>query len=246
MGFLRVAPGGRRSSRLYAWRTQRYPCRSEQEDRRLDLAAKTGGQRHYSSIIIAEIGGVRQYVQLTDKSLAGVAPKDGKLLWKAARKGGRLLSPPLSTLMATCMSLGYGIGCNLFKVAKGSDFTATQVYANKVMVNHHGGVVKLGEYLYGHSDSKGWTCQDFKSGEAMWQEKEKLGKARSFTRMGGSIVAKKGERGGCPCGSHRRRFLSKREGSLRLTGAGRRVGRIRSSRAASSTSATRTCCCVMT
>jgi outer membrane protein assembly factor BamB len=34
----------------------------------------------------------------------------------------------------------------------------------------------VGEYIYGYSDGKGWTCQDFKSGDAKWQEKEKLGK----------------------------------------------------------------------
>jgi outer membrane protein assembly factor BamB len=132
---------------------------------------------HYSSIIIAEIDGVRQYVQLTDKSLAGVAPNDGKVLWKTARKGATAVIPtPIYADGHVYVTSGYDIGCNLFKVAKGSDFTATQVYANKVMVNQHGGVVKLGEHLYGHSDTKGWTCQDFKSGEAQWQEKNKLRK----------------------------------------------------------------------
>jgi outer membrane protein assembly factor BamB len=54
---------------------------------------------------------------------------------------------------------------------------AERVYGNnKVMVNHHGGVVKVGDYVYGYSDGKGWTCQDFTTGEAKWQEKEKLGK----------------------------------------------------------------------
>jgi outer membrane protein assembly factor BamB len=47
----------------------------------------------YSSIIVAEIDGVRQYVQLTDKSIAGVAPKDGKVLWKAVRKGSTAVIP---------------------------------------------------------------------------------------------------------------------------------------------------------
>ena len=132
---------------------------------------------HYSSIIIAEIDGVRQYVQLTDKSLAGVAPNDGKVLWKTARKGATAVIPtPIYADGHVYVTSGYDIGCNLFKVAKGSGFTATQVYANKVMVNQHGGVVKLGEHLYGHSDTKGWTCQDFKSGEAQWQEKNKLRK----------------------------------------------------------------------
>ncbi len=132
---------------------------------------------HYSSIIVAEIDGVRQYIQLTDKSLAGVSPKDGQILWKTARKGATAVIPtPIYADGHVYVTSGYGIGCNLFKVAKGSDFTATQVYANKVMVNQHGGVLKVGEYLYGHSDSKGWTCQNFKSGEAVWQEKDKLGK----------------------------------------------------------------------
>ena len=148
------------------------------------LNKKTGGliwqskdwtdNAHYSSIIVAEIDGLRHYIQLTDKSIAGVAPEDGKVLWKAARKGSTAVIPtPICADGYVYTTSGYGIGCNLFKVAKGSAFTATQVYANKVMVNHHGGVVKLGEYLYGHSDSKGWTCQKFQSGEARWQEKDK-------------------------------------------------------------------------
>ncbi len=151
---------------------------------------------HYSSIIIAEIDGVRQYVQLTDKSLAGVAPNDGKVLWKTARKGATAVIPtPIYADGHVYVTSGYDIGCNLFKVAKGSDFTATQVYANKVMVNQHGGVVKLGEHLYGHSDTKGWTCQDFKSGEAQWQEKNKLRKGSLVYADGRLYCREEAEKG---------------------------------------------------
>ena len=67
---------------------------------------------------------------------------------------------------------GYGTGCNLFKIAKtNAGFTATQVYANKVMVNHHGGVLLRGDHIYGYSDGKGWSCQEFKTGKAVWQQK---------------------------------------------------------------------------
>jgi outer membrane protein assembly factor BamB len=131
----------------------------------------------YSSVIVSEIDGVRQYVQLTEKSVAGIAPKDGKLLWKAARKGATaVIATPICAEGYVYVTSGYGIGCNLLKVAKGSGFSATQVYANKVMENHHGGVVKIGEYLYGYSEGKGWTCQNFKTGQAVWQEKARLGK----------------------------------------------------------------------
>ena len=39
----------------------------------------------YSSLVVGELGGVRQYVQLTGDSVAGVAAKDGKLLWRFAQ-----------------------------------------------------------------------------------------------------------------------------------------------------------------
>jgi outer membrane protein assembly factor BamB len=133
---------------------------------------------HYSSLIIAELGGVFQYIQLTPTSVAGIAAADGKLLWKAPRKGNVAVIPtPIYDGGFVYVTSGYGVGCNLFKVTPDSGkFSAVQVYANKVMANHHGGVIKIGDFVYGYSENKGWTCQDFKTGEAKWQEKEKLGK----------------------------------------------------------------------
>jgi outer membrane protein assembly factor BamB len=151
---------------------------------------------HYSSIIVASIQGVRQYIQLTDKSVAGVEAKDGKLLWKAPRRGETAVIPtPIYADGEVYVTSGYGAGCNLFKVAKGSPFTATQIYANKVMVNHHGGVVKVGEYLYGYSDGKGWTCQNFKTGEAVWQEKGKLEKGSASFADGRLYCREESEKG---------------------------------------------------
>ena len=48
---------------------------------------------HYSSLIVAEIGGVRQYIQLTAESVVGIAAADGKVLWRAARKGKTAVIP---------------------------------------------------------------------------------------------------------------------------------------------------------
>ena len=133
---------------------------------------------HYSSLLIAEIGGVRQYIQLTTESVVGVAAADGRLLWRAPRPGRVAVIPtPIYSDGFVYVTSGYGVGCNLFKVTVvGGKFTAEEVYANKVMANHHGGVIKVGDVVYGYSEGKGWTCQDFKSGEAKWEEKEKLGK----------------------------------------------------------------------
>jgi len=132
----------------------------------------------YSSIIAAEIGGVRQYVQLTGGSVAGVAVEDGHLLWRAQRQGQTAVVPtPIFHDNYVYVTSGYGVGCNLFKISKsGTEFSTEQVYANRDMQNHHGGVVLVGEHVYGHSDSRGWTCQELKSGEVVWAEKQKLGK----------------------------------------------------------------------
>jgi outer membrane protein assembly factor BamB len=135
-------------------------------------------QVQYSSLVFAEIGGVRQCVQLTMGSVAGVGVEDGKLLWRAPRLGKTAVIPtPICDGDYVYVTSGYGVGCNLFKVtASSGKFTTEEVYTNKVLANHHGGAIKVGAFVYGHSESKGWTCQDFKSGEAKWQEKEKLGK----------------------------------------------------------------------
>jgi outer membrane protein assembly factor BamB len=51
------------------------------------------------------------------------------------------------------------------------------------MKNHHGGVVKVGGYLYGFSDGGGLICQDWKTGEMVWNEKGQ------FTSKGAVHVA---------------------------------------------------------
>jgi outer membrane protein assembly factor BamB len=133
---------------------------------------------HYSSPIVAEIGGVRQYVQLTETSVAGVAAADGKLLWRADRKGRVAVIPtPIYHDHHVYVASGYDAGCNLFKITpSGGAFSVEQVYANEIIDNHHGGVLKVGDHVYGHSEKLGWTCQEFTSGKAVWQEKNKLGK----------------------------------------------------------------------
>ena len=55
----------------------------------------------YSSLVAAEIGGVRQYVQMTGDSTAGVAASDGKLLWRFA---GRTGPPPFRRRSSTASS----------------------------------------------------------------------------------------------------------------------------------------------
>ena len=151
----------------------------------------------YASIITAEISGVRQYIQLTGASVAGFAVDDGKLLWRAARQGSTaVVATPIFHDNCVYVTSGYGIGCNLFRISRSNDqFSAEQIYQNKVMVNHHGGVVLVGEHIYGYSDGKGWVCQEFKSGKLVWEERQKSSKGSLVYADGHLYLRSEGGRG---------------------------------------------------
>ncbi|MCA9187461.1 MAG: PQQ-binding-like beta-propeller repeat protein, partial [Planctomycetales bacterium] len=111
-----------------------------------------------------------QYVQLTQKHVVGINAKDGSLVWQSEWPGRVAVIPtPVSRGEYVYVTSGYGVGCKLVKLL--SDGQIQDVYENKNMKNHHGGVILLGDHLFGHSDGVGWMCQDFKSGEITWNEK---------------------------------------------------------------------------
>jgi outer membrane protein assembly factor BamB len=125
----------------------------------------------YSSIVPWEFAGRRQYVQFTESSVAAIDAENGSLLWRAPRRGATATIPtPVLSGDLVFVTSGYGVGCNLFKLKKDTGGIATEeVYANKNMVNHHGGVILLGKHLFGHSDQGGWTCLDLATGEVAWK-----------------------------------------------------------------------------
>jgi outer membrane protein assembly factor BamB len=133
---------------------------------------KDGAQ--YSSVIPIEHGGKRQYVQLFQKTLAGVSATTGDLVWRSDWSGRTAVIPtPIYRDDQVYIASGYGVGCKSVKL--GAAGKAEEVYRNEVMVNHHGGVILVGDHLYGHSDKGGWKCQEFATGKEIWSS-NKLGK----------------------------------------------------------------------
>jgi outer membrane protein assembly factor BamB len=133
----------------------------------------------YSSMIVAEVGGVRQYINMTGRGVAGVAADDGRLLWHSplGANGTAIVPTPIFYADHVYVTSGYGAGCGLLKLGPdGKSTTAEEIYANKTLKNHHGGVVQLGDYVYGYSDGEGWVCQDMRTGKNVWEEKNKLEK----------------------------------------------------------------------
>ena len=125
----------------------------------------------YASIVPATINGEKQYVQLTMQSVFGVSAKDGALLWRVDFPGKTAVIPtPIVRDNLVFVTAGYGVGCKLIEIKPGNQ--AVEVYANKLMKNHHGGVVLVGDHVYGHSDGVGWLCMELKTGNQAWAKRE--------------------------------------------------------------------------
>lgn len=128
------------------------------------------GKAEYATILVTEINGIRQYVKLFEKEVVGVAADDGHIVWTSPWEGKVAVIPtPIVDGNEIYIASGYGIGCKLIRID--AENKASDVWQNKTMVNHHGGVIKVGDHLYGFSDAKGLICQDWKTGELVWNEK---------------------------------------------------------------------------
>jgi len=141
-----------------------------------ELGKKGKDGAGYSSIVISNAGGVKQYVQLVGRGLIGVRASDGKFLW-----GYNLIANPTANIPTPIVngdfvftSTGYGDGgAALVKiVGDGDDFKAEEVYYHpaKTLQNHHGGMVLHDGHVYfGSKHNNGFpVCVDFESGKIVW------------------------------------------------------------------------------
>jgi outer membrane protein assembly factor BamB len=122
-----------------------------------------------AAIVPAEIGGIRQYVVFTYASVAGVSSRDGRLLWKAERKGQTaVVSAPVVHDGIVFVTSGFGVGCNAFRInsADGA-FKVEEIYRGRQLENQHGGVVRVGDHLYG-TDNNSLKCVELKTGNEVW------------------------------------------------------------------------------
>jgi outer membrane protein assembly factor BamB len=130
----------------------------------------------YSSIVISEGAGVKQYVQLIGRGLIGVRASDGKLLWSYNHIANGVADIPTAIVRGDYVfgSTGYGDGgSGLLKLVRNGDgVDAVEQYykSAKELQNHHGGMILIGDHLYlGHGHNEGFpTCIDLISGDLKW------------------------------------------------------------------------------
>ncbi len=136
-------------------------------------AVPDGSAAGYSSVLVAEFGGVRQYVQFLTSGLMGLEPGTGKLLWRYEKSGKGSPAVIIMPLVGDGMiySGAFRATTALVKpVFKDGAFTVEEIYSNGKLPVGLGGVVKVGDYFYGSGGSVA-MCVEFKTGTVKWEER---------------------------------------------------------------------------
>jgi outer membrane protein assembly factor BamB len=127
----------------------------------------------YSSCIASDIGGVRTIIGFTGQAGVGVRASDGKLMWRYEPVSNRTanIATPIVQDNKVFYTSDYGTGCALLGLkAQGGEVKAEEIYRNREMMNHHGGVVLINGYLYGFNNAI-LTCIEFATGKMIWRDR---------------------------------------------------------------------------
>ena len=150
----------------------------------------------HASIVISNVGGTKVYVTTTGSGVMGVRASDGKLMWTTdVPKTTAVIPTPIVRDDLVFASFGYGTGGTLLRQsANGDEVSVTEVYPlNKALTNKLGGVVLVGDQIYGDTDAQGKIfCADLMTGEINWHRKGSPGggkKSASIAAADGHLYA---------------------------------------------------------
>lgn len=134
----------------------------------------------FSSVVVSQGGGIRHYVQLTSRGLAGFEADTGRCLWTYdGISNGRINIPtPIVTGNLVFSANGYHAGAVLLELIPTDDGTGVSVrevyrLPGNRFQNHHGGYVLIGKHVYGgHGSNNGLpTCVDLQTGRIAWKRR---------------------------------------------------------------------------
>lgn len=138
-----------------------------------------GGPRAYASSLIIEKAGLKILIAQTARDLIGINVDNGEILWSydliqyhtGQRGKGANTNTPLYHNNEIFITSGYGHPALMFKLSPDGRSISLK-WQNVDFDNHMGGVVRIGDYLYGsnHQNSVGkWLCLNWDSGETKYE-----------------------------------------------------------------------------
>ncbi len=130
----------------------------------------------YSSAVATQVGPVKLYVQQYGRGVIGVEANSGRLLWSyngVACSTANIPTPVVKSGLVF-VSNAYGAGSACLKMeSTGAGVSVRELYklSARTFQNHHGGVVCVGDYIYGgHGQNAGDpTCLELRTGKIAWQ-----------------------------------------------------------------------------
>jgi outer membrane protein assembly factor BamB len=143
----------------------------------LGSAGKDGAG--YATIVVAEVDGVRQYITIVGRGAIGVEAETGTFLWGYNRIANGVANIPSPVVRGdhVFVTTSYKTGSALLKLTRqGNVFDVEEVYflTPREFENHHGGVVLVGDHIYGGDGQNSGTpvCLDFLTGKIAWKARD--------------------------------------------------------------------------
>ena len=142
-----------------------------------------GDKPGYVSPIIVNYGGRKMIINVSLGHVFGVDASNGDILWQVShgqssdpnmRRGDLIkCTTPLFKDGMVYVTGGYDTGGMMIKIADDAK-SASVVWTDMVLDDHHGGVVQIDGYIYGsnwlNNSDGNWCCIEWKTGKKMWEE----------------------------------------------------------------------------
>ena len=154
-------------------------------------AVPGGDAAAYASIVPADLAGARQYVQFLAKGVVGLDPGTGKFLWRFDKTGSGPANMTTPAVHDGYVYTGGGLtGGGAVRVtadpAAAGGFRVEQAYFEKKLPQGSGGVLRVGDHLYG-TIGNALACIELRTGKVAWQDRS-VGPA-SFCYADGRLYA---------------------------------------------------------
>jgi len=122
----------------------------------------------YCSARLFTNGDLRQIITMTGKSMVGIDPVDGTVMWRRNYEvsWGIHANSPLFHGNDIYVSDGYGQGGNMFTLAEDGSGVSLKWSEKKLDIHHGGGVLVDGK-IYGADNRGAWIALDAETGEML-------------------------------------------------------------------------------
>lgn len=166
----------------------------------------------YVSPLLIERNGVKYIIQVTQNYVISINPEDGNILWKfnyGQFAGGKWMAniqanTPLYYNDCIYVTNGYDHKSVMLQLTDDSSKVYFK-YVDTVLDVHTGGVVRIGDYIYGanwvHNRMGNWVCLNWNTGKPMyeteWENKGSIiaadGMLYCYDEKGGNIALVKAD-----------------------------------------------------